>query len=70
MKTKYVCRGLNSLYVYFHNNRMMWSLNLHVKNCRWGGGGKEKEPNFFLAFISRLIATFLPHFKSSLFLIV
>ena len=22
----------------------MWSTNLHVKICRWGGGGKEKEP--------------------------
>ena len=42
MKTKYVCRGLISLYVNFHNNRTMWSLNLNVKNCRWGG--KEKEP--------------------------
>ena len=39
MKTKYVCRGLISLYVEFHNNRTMWSTNLHVKFCRWG----EKE---------------------------
>ena len=36
MKTKYVCRGLISLYVNFHNNWTMWSLNLHVKICRWG----------------------------------
>ena len=43
MKTKYVCRGLTSLYVNFHNNWTMWSTNLHVKICRWGG--KEKEPN-------------------------
>ena len=43
MKTKYVCRGLISLHVNFCNNRTMWSTNLHVKNCRWGGG-KEKEP--------------------------
>ena len=43
MKTKYVCRGLISLYVNFHNNGTMSSTNLHVvKNCRWGG--KEKEP--------------------------
>ena len=42
MKTKYVCRGLIGLYVNFHSNRTMWSINLHVKNCRWGG--KEKEP--------------------------
>ena len=48
MKTKYVCRGLISLYVNFHSNRTMWSTNLHVKFCRWGGGGKEKEPMFFL----------------------
>ena len=44
MKTKYVCRGLISLYVKFHNNRTMWSTNLHVKICRWGE--KEKEPFF------------------------
>ena len=42
MKTKYVCRGFNSPYVNFHYNRTMWSTNLHVQNCRWGG--KEKEP--------------------------
>ena len=41
MKTKYVCSGLISLYVNFHNNRTMSSTNLHVINCRWG---KEKEP--------------------------
>ena len=41
MKTKYVCRGLISLYVNFHNNRTMWSTNLHVKICRWGGEGKR-----------------------------
>ena len=39
MKTKYVCRGLISLYVNFHNNRTLWSTNLHVNICRWG---KEK----------------------------
>ena len=44
MRIKYVCRVLISLYVNFHNNRTMWSTNLHVKFCRWGGG-KEKEPN-------------------------
>ena len=46
MKTKYVCRGLISLYVNFQNNRTISSTNLHVKNCRWGGG-EEKEPNLF-----------------------
>ena len=39
MKTKYVCHGLISLYVNFHNNRTMWSTNLLVKINRWG----EKE---------------------------
>ena len=41
-KTKYVCRGLISRYVNFHNNRTMWSTNSHVKICRCGE--KEKEP--------------------------
>ena len=46
MKTKYVCRGLISLYVNFHNNPTIWSTNLHVKICRWGG--LEKESNQLL----------------------
>ena len=41
MKSKYVCRGLIGLYVNFHNNRTMWSINLHVKICRWVGKGKR-----------------------------
>ena len=41
MKIKYVCGGLISLYVNFHNNRTMWSTSLHVNICRWGGKGKE-----------------------------
>ena len=40
MKTKYVCRGLVSLNVNFHNNQTMWSTNLHVQICIWGGGKK------------------------------
>ena len=44
MKTKYVWRGLISLFVNFHNNPTKWSTNLHVKICRWGE--KEKEPKF------------------------
>ena len=36
MTTKYVCRGLISLYVNFHNKWTMWSTNLLVKICRWG----------------------------------
>ena len=46
MKTKYVCRGLISLYVNLYYNRTMWSTNLHEKNCRWGE--KEKEPKWYL----------------------
>ena len=42
-RTKYVCRGLISLYVNFYNNRTMWSTNLHVKICRWGK--RKKSPN-------------------------
>ena len=42
MTTKYVYRGLISLYVNFPNNRTMPSINLYVKNCRWGE--KEEEP--------------------------
>ena len=38
MKTKYVCRGLISLYVNFHNNAIKRSTNLHVKIRRWGDG--------------------------------
>ena len=43
MKSKYVCRGLVSLYVYFHNNRTMWSTNLHIKLGRWGERKKSRE---------------------------
>ena len=43
MKTTYVCRGLISLYVSFHNNRTMSSTNLHVKKI--AGGGKGKRAN-------------------------
>ena len=45
MKTKYVCRGLISLNVNFHNNRTLSSTNSHVKKLQVGGGGKEKQPN-------------------------
>ena len=43
IKTKCVCHGLISLYVNFHNNRTMWSTNLLVKTCRWGGKGKRAQ---------------------------
>ena len=43
MKTKYVCRGLIGLYLSFHNNQTMWSTNLHVKICKWGGGRKRSQ---------------------------
>ena len=50
MRTKYVCRGLISLYENFCNNRTMWSTNLHVKNCRWWEN--EKEPDEFFREVS------------------
>ena len=46
MKTKYVCRGLISLYVNFHKNRTMWLSNLHVRIRRWGE--KEKKRSVFV----------------------
>ena len=45
MKIRYVCHGLISLYVNFHNNRTMWSTNLHVKICRCGGGKGKRAGN-------------------------
>ena len=57
MKTKYVCRGLISLYVNFHNNWTMWSTNLHVKIRRWGGGERKKSRSlyFILRFNNHMI---------------
>ena len=53
MKTKYDFRGLISPYVNFHYNRTMWSINLHVKICRWGGPTKNsrKLEQKFLNFV-------------------
>ena len=45
MKTKYVCRGLISIYVNFHNNPNKWSTNLHVKIRRWGKRKKSRLLN-------------------------
>ena len=53
MKTKYVCRGLFSLYKNFHNNRTMWSAKLYVSICRWRE--KEKEPGLLSWSSSDLI---------------
>ena len=53
MKTKYVCRGLISLYKNFHNNRTMWSAKLYVNICRWRE--KEKEPGLLSWSSSDLI---------------
>ena len=66
MKTKYVCRGLISLYVNFHNNRTMSSTNLHVKNCSCGGKGTRAE--FYLSItqvrVLKVISdSFGPHQK-------
>ena len=41
MKTKYVCHGLISKHVNFHNNQLAGTVILLKKICRWG---KEKEP--------------------------
>ena len=42
MNTKYVCHGLFYQHVNFHDNRTILTVNLIIKNCRWGGG--EKKP--------------------------
>ena len=57
MKTKYVCRGFISPYVNFHYNQTMWSKDLHVKICRWGGKGKRaltSFANFRISFLSKI----------------
>ena len=46
MKTKYVFRDLIRLYVNFHNNRTMWSTNLHIKTYR--RGERKKSPKLLL----------------------
>ena len=46
MKTKYVCRGLISLFLNFHNNRTMWSTNLHEKFAG-GGNGKRAQSSMW-----------------------
>ena len=43
MKTKYICRGLIGLYIKIHNNRTMWSINLHVEKLQVGGKGKRAK---------------------------
>ena len=42
MKIKYVCHGLISVHVNFHDNRTKCTLISNIKISRWGG--KEKEP--------------------------
>ena len=44
LNTKYVCYGLISLHVNFHDNRTKWTVISNWKICRWGE--KEKEPFF------------------------
>ena len=65
MKTEYVCRGLISLYVNFHNNQTMWSTNLHVKIGRWGKK-KSQDP---LSLMVIICATGLDLYKFDNFLI-
>ena len=38
MKTKYVCHGLISPHVNFDVDRVVGTVILLVKNCRWGKG--------------------------------
>ena len=60
MKTKYVCHDLFSLYVNFHNNRTMWSTNLLVKICRWGGGrglGKRAKISLYICLFTLIEVT-------------
>ena len=51
MLTKYVCDGLISLHINFHDNRTKWTVTSNKKICRWGE--KEKEPNILLEKILR-----------------
>ena len=58
MRTKYVYRGLISLYVIFRNNWTMWSTNLHAKICKWGGGeGKRAVDCSHVISLSKIIHT-------------
>ena len=41
MKIKYVCHGLISLHVSFHDNRTEWTVTSNIKICRWGGVRKK-----------------------------
>ena len=43
MKTKYVCHGLISPPVNFHNNWTKWTVTSNIKICRWGGDGKRAK---------------------------
>ena len=45
MKTKYVCHGLISLHVNFHDNRKKRTVTLNIKSCRWGK--RKKSRNLF-----------------------
>ena len=61
MKTKYVCHGLISLHVNFHDNRKKRTVTSNIKIYRWGGGGgggKKKEPQKFALFDARFSAKF------------
>ena len=58
MKTKYVCRGFISLYVNFHNNRIMWSTNCK----KIAGGGKRTHVVFVVIFL-RFLRNFFAFLK-------
>ena len=67
MKNNNVRRGLINLYVFFQNNRIIWSTNLHVKICRWGE--KEKRAENSLQKLAVMNELFIPicHFKTKTF---
>ena len=52
MKTKYVCHGPISPPANCFLNRLVVTIILLVKNCRWGGG-EEKEPQFLFNISAR-----------------
>ena len=63
MKTKYVCHGLISLHVNFHDNRTKWTVTSNIKNYRWGE--KEKSPTMQFGSKSRCVATLgATHFQA------
>ena len=53
LNTKYVCHGIISRHVNFHDTRTKWTVTSSIKICRWGE--KEKEPINFVYLSSNLL---------------